>query len=67
MWRMVRADGLSSHAVIDPRLEKVAVLWYVNGRLLGFRAFDDWTAALQWSDQMHAQNWTAGWRPAPES
>ena len=66
MWRMRRADGQSSHAVIDPRLDGVAVIWFVNGRALGFRDFDDWTSALLWSDRMQAQNWSAGWRLAPE-
>jgi hypothetical protein len=63
MWR---ADGQSSHAVIDPRLGGVAVIWFVNGRPLGLRDFDDWTSALLWSEQMQAQNWIAGWRLAPE-
>ena len=25
--------------------------------------FDDWTAAIQWSDKLRAQYWTIGWRP----
>ena len=66
MWRMQRADGQSSHAVIDPRLDQVAVIWFVNDRRLGSRDFDDWTSALLWSEQMQAQYWTAGWRLAPE-
>lgn len=66
MWRMIRADGQSSHAVIDPHLDRAAVIWFVNGRPLGFRDFDDWTSALLWSEQMQAQNWIAGWRLAPE-
>ena len=63
---MSRADGQSSHAVIDPRLDGVAVIWFVNGHPLGCRDFDDWTSALLFSDQMQVQNWTAGWRLAPE-
>ena len=66
MWRMQRADGQSSHAVIDRRLDGVAVIWFVNDRPLGYRDFDDWTSALLWSERMQAQNWTAGWRLAPE-
>jgi hypothetical protein len=66
MWRMRRADGQSSHAVIDARLSGVAVIWFVNGHPLGLRDFDDWTSALRWSEQMQAQNWAAGWRLASE-
>ena len=52
MWRMMRADGQSSHALIDPRPEKAALIWFVNGRPLGFREFDDLDSALRWSDQL---------------
>lgn len=64
MWRMERADGLMSHVVIEPRLDGAAVIWFVNGRPMGVRDFDDWTSALRWSDQMQAQNWAVGWRLA---
>lgn len=66
MWRMRRADGQSSHAIIGPRPNGVAVIWFVNDRPLGLRDFDDWTNALRWSEQMQAQNWAAGWRLASE-
>jgi hypothetical protein len=66
MWRMRRADGLSSHAVIGPRSDGVVVIWYINGRPLGYRQFGDWTSALRWSDQMQAQNWAVGWRLSPD-
>ncbi len=66
MWRMERADGQSAHAVIDPRLGGAAVIWFVNGRPLGIRDFDDWTSALLWTELMQIQNWTTGWRLAPE-
>jgi hypothetical protein len=66
MWRMNRADGQSSHAVIARYQSAVAVIWFVNCRPVGFRDFDDWTSALLWCDQMRAQNWTAGWRLVPE-
>ena len=66
MWRMRRADGLSSHSVIGPRLNGVAVIWFVNDRPLGFREFDDWTNALRWSEQMQAHYWAMGWRLVPE-
>ena len=66
VWRMQRTDGQSSHAIIGPRLNGVAVIWFVNDRPLGYRDFDDWTSALLWSERMQAQNWTAGWRLAPE-
>lgn len=66
MWRMSRADGQSSHAVIDRYEGRVAVVWYVNERAVGLRDFDDWASALLWSEQMQAQNWTAGWRLASE-
>ena len=62
MWRMRRADGQSSHVVIGSRLRGVAVMWFVNGRLLGLRDFDDVDGALRWSEQMQAHNWAAGWR-----
>ena len=66
MWRMTRADGQSSHAVIDAHQDGAAVVWFVNGRPLGFREFDDWADALRWSEQMQTQNWAAGWRLASE-
>ena len=66
MWRMRRADGQSSHAIIGSRPNGAAVAWFVNGRPLGLRDFDDWTSALRWSEQMQAQNWAAGWRLASE-
>ena len=66
MWRMRRAGGLSSHAVIAPRSDGAVFIWFVNGRPLGTREFGDWTSALRWSDQMQAQNWATGWRPASE-
>jgi hypothetical protein len=62
MWRMRRADGGMSHAVIQPRPDGAAVLWFMNSRLLGYRHFADWTEALRWSEQLQAQNWTVGWR-----
>jgi hypothetical protein len=66
MWRMNRADGQSSHAVIDPRPDGAAVTWYVNGRPMGTRDFRDWSVALRWCDQMQAHNWAAGWRLRPD-
>ena len=66
MWRMQRPGGLSAHAVIGPTSDKTVLVWYLNDRPLGFREFDDWTAALRWSDQLQAQNWAAGWRLASE-
>jgi hypothetical protein len=64
MWRMRRADGGSSHAVIDPRQGTATVIWFVNNRPLGIREFDDLTSAMRWSEQLRLQNWTAGWRLA---
>ena len=66
LWRMNRADGLHSHAVIGPRASRAFIVWFVNGAPLGFRDFADWTSALRWSDQLQAQNWAVGWRLAPE-
>jgi hypothetical protein len=66
MWRMRRHDGLQSHAVIRPRSDGAVVVWFINGRPLGFRDFSDWTSALLWSDQMQAQNWAVGWRLASD-
>jgi hypothetical protein len=66
VWRMRRADGLSSHAVIGPRLDGAVVVWYINGRPLGYKDFEDWASALRWSEQMQAQNWAAGWRVSPD-
>jgi hypothetical protein len=65
MWRMRRGDVLS-HAVMGPKANGVAVVWFVNNRPLGYREFGDWTVALRWSDQMQAQNWAVGWRLVPE-
>jgi hypothetical protein len=62
MWRMRRADGMSSHAVITPRATGAVVVWFLNNHPLGSRDFSDWTGALRWSDQLQAQNWSVGWR-----
>lgn len=66
LWRMQRAGGLLSHAVIGPRSDGAVVAWFVNGRPLGYRHFDDWTSALRWSDRLQAQNWAVGWRSASD-
>jgi len=67
MWRMQRADGSLSHAVLDPRAHTGFVfVWFLNDRPLGYRDFGDCTSALRWSDQMQAQNWATGWRHSPE-
>ena len=63
MWRMRRADGLSSYAVIGSRSDGGFVFtWFINDRALGSRHFGELTSALRWSDQMQAQNWAVGWR-----
>jgi len=66
MWRMRRADGLSSHAVIRSHPDGAVVMWFINDRPLGYREFHDWTSALRWSAQMQAQNWAVGWRLVSE-
>ena len=62
MWRMRRADGLLSHAVIAPGAAGAVVVWFLNERPLGHRDFGDWSDAVRWSEQMQAQNWAVGWR-----
>jgi hypothetical protein len=66
MWRMRRGDGRWTHAVIGFRGCRAWVTWFLDGRALGSRDFDDWASAIRWSDQMRAQNWTFGWRLAPD-
>lgn len=66
MWRMRRDDGSQSHAVIRPLSHGAVVVWFINGRPLGFKDFSDWTSALLWSDRMQAQNWAVGWRLASD-
>lgn len=66
LWRMNRADGLQLHATIGPRSDGALIVWFVNGHLLGYRDFLDWTSALRWSDQLQAQNWAVGWRLAAD-
>jgi hypothetical protein len=62
MWRMQRANGMASHAVIGPQADGAVLVWFVNGRPLGYREFGDCVSALRWSDQLQAQNWAVGWR-----
>ena len=62
LWRMKRPDGLQFHSVISPGPDGAVIVWFVNGRPLGFREFVNWTSAIRWSDQLQAQNWAAGWR-----
>ena len=61
LWRMKR-PGMRSHTVISPRSDGALVVWFVNGRPLGYRDFHDWTSAIRWSDQLRKQNWSVGWR-----
>jgi hypothetical protein len=65
MWRM-RRGRQSAHAVIAPRPGGAVFVWFVNDRPVGVRDFTDWGQAINWSDQMRAQNWAIGWRLAPE-
>ena len=62
MWRMRRADGCCAHALIDTVEGRARVVWFVNGRPVGERYFDDWTGAIQFTDRLRAQCWTVGWR-----
>jgi len=62
MWRMQHANGSSAHALIDTVDGSARVVWFVNGRPVGARYFDDWAGAIQWSDRLRAQYWTVGWR-----
>ena len=66
MWRMRRSDGLSTHAVIGREGRGAWIMWFLNGRPMGIRGFDDWAGALQWSEQMQRLNWAAGWRVDPD-
>ena len=67
MWRMQRADGRATHAVMAQRSDGMFVLvWFFDGRPLGHREFREWTSALDWSDRLQFQNWTVGWRLVPE-
>ena len=66
MWRVRRADGRQAQAVIDPIEGGTRVLWFVNGRPLGVRYFDNWTGAIEWTDQLRAHYWAAGWRLSDE-
>jgi hypothetical protein len=52
--------------VIGPRPNGAVVVWFVNGRPIGYRDFGDWTSALGWSGRLQAQNWSVGWRLACE-
>ncbi len=63
---MRRADGRRAQAVIDPTDGRIRVLWFVNGRPLGVRYFDDWARAIEWTDRLQAQYWTVGWRLTDE-
>jgi len=66
MWRMRRGESLTTHAIIRPTARSVFVTWFVNEHPIGVREFEDWTAALRWTDRMQFQNWTAGWRTVQE-
>ena len=66
MWRMRREHNLAMHVVIAPTRRGASVMWCVNGRLLGMREFANWGEAIAWSDRMRDQNWSAGWRLAPD-
>jgi hypothetical protein len=46
MWRMRHANDSSAHALIDTVEGRPRVVWFVNGRPVGARYFDDWTVAI---------------------
>jgi len=58
----MRRGQLRAHAVIGRRGGAAWVMWFLNGRPLHVRDFDDCESALRWSDQMRDQNSAAGWR-----
>lgn len=62
MWRMHRADGQRSHAVITPRPSGAVFVWFLNDCPIGHRDFADLRDAIRWSEQMQFQNWAVGWR-----
>mgnify|MGYP007034349081 CR=1 FL=1 len=62
MWNMHRADGRRTQAVIDPTNSGARVLWFLNGRPLGVRHFEDWEGAIGWADRLRMQYWAVGWR-----
>ena len=66
MWRMHRERGLVMHVEISPTSAGASVMWFVNARQLGVREFRDWTDAIAWTERIRKQNWTVGWRLAPE-
>ena len=66
MWRMERPGGLASHLVIASQPNGALAAWFLNGRPQGLRAFDDVGGAIQFSDRMQHQNWSVGWRLAPD-
>ena len=66
MWRMRRGETQVALAVIAPSATGASVVWFVNGHPVGMREFPDWASAIALSDRIRHQNWTAGWRLAPE-
>lgn len=66
MWRMRRGEAQVALAVIAPSATGANVVWFVNGHPVGMREFSDWSSAIAWSDRIRHQNWSAGWRLAPE-
>ena len=66
MWRMQRAHGLTTHAVLGLHDNAAWVMWFVNDRPVGVRDFDSWDGAVRWSEQMKVQNWSVGWRLASD-
>jgi hypothetical protein len=62
MWRMERAGGLTTHAVIGSHQDGAILVWFLNDKPAGYRRFTGWSEALRWSDQLQAQNWAIGWR-----
>ena len=66
MWRMRRGERLSAHAIIGVQGRRAWVMWFLNGRPIGSREFEDWESALLWTDRMREQNWSVGWRLLPD-
>jgi hypothetical protein len=62
MWRMQRADGLSTHLVVSADRRGVSATWFLNDRPFGRRQFADLQGAMRFSESLQAQNWAVGWR-----
>ena len=52
LWRIVRADGSSAHAVLEANGSKTTLAWYLNHEIMGAEEFDTRAVAMRRAEEL---------------